>query len=211
MPYALVALLVLIAFAIFAGCRREAAPDDSDSASTRSAPAAPGSKAAIERRLRDLSRSPAPTELTPGAMCYETAMPPPRVEFVCDVCGEKTLYPWEGPGEWPLGVVETVEWDLPTGRRLVTQIHDLNVALDSTEFCHACSPNTTEPRLVLVVTYPDGTVQRTRGVESEDLRLVLELLSGSAVHDGDQGGETPLKQHLPRLEQLLGVSLAGED
>ncbi len=213
MPYILIAIVVVFAFVVLAGCQREPTSSDSGSTPTDSAKPmspGPGSKADIERRLRELARAPAPAELSPGAMCYEMAMPPERAEYVCVVCGEKTLYPTGDEDEEPFGVLAALEWELATCRRLLSKIQHLDVALDETEFCHACSPTATEPQLALVITYHDGTTHRTAGVRTDDLLLLVDLSSGSDVHHGEQDGETPLKQHLPRLEQLLGVSLAGE-
>ena len=42
-----------------------------------------------------------------GAMCYDMCMPPPVTEYVCPVCGEKTLYPVpEGHWSTPLNSLE---------------------------------------------------------------------------------------------------------
>ena len=46
----------------------------------------------LENRLKKLAESEPPKELFMGAMCYDMAAPPARVEYVCPDCGEKTFY-----------------------------------------------------------------------------------------------------------------------
>jgi hypothetical protein len=211
MPYVLIAVLVLLTALVFAGCRKPSAPDNPSPTSGISSTAAPlgsGSRAEIEARLKVLARGPAPTELSMGAMCYEMAAPPLRAEYVCPHCGEKTLYAY-GDEQYP--AVSAVDSDLPGCRRLLPDVKGLTVTLDESAFCHTCSPEITDPRLVLVVTYPDGTSQRTEGVTPEDVQLLVEFTSGRDKHSGAQDGELPLKDYLPRLEKLLGVTLPEDE
>ena len=49
------------------------------------------SQTRINEMLEKLETTQAP-EPRMGAMCYDMAGPPNRVEYVCPVCGEKTLY-----------------------------------------------------------------------------------------------------------------------
>lgn len=46
----------------------------------------------LRRRLEDLARSEPPTDLSHGAMCYEMTGPPEVAEYLCPVCGQKTMY-----------------------------------------------------------------------------------------------------------------------
>jgi hypothetical protein len=162
----------------------------------------------VRKRLLKLSEGKAPENLFMGAMCYEMALPPDRVEYTCPTCGAKTLYASgkEDKGAriyWRMGFFE---WDLLACRRIVTQIKNLKITLVESQFCAKCSPDVENPVLVLLVHY-DGEEEphRVEDVALEDLQLLSEFLSGRKKHEGDFGVETPLKDHLERLEQLLGI------
>jgi hypothetical protein len=49
----------------------------------------------LRRRLEELARSEPPRDLSPGAMCYSMMGPPAVAEYVCLLCGQKTLYALE--------------------------------------------------------------------------------------------------------------------
>ncbi len=55
-----------------------------------------------------------------------------------------------------------------------------------------------------MIKHPDGRGVRTEGVTDVDLQLLNEFLSGKLTHEGAAGRETPLKEQLPRIRQLLG-------
>jgi len=158
---------------------------------------AEGTRASVRERLRELAAAPAPTNLSMGAMCYKPAAHPQSAEYVCPRCGEKTVYTTEQ--------ATVVLWELPAMRRLVTQVPNLTVTLDEYEFCRHCSPNTIDPRTAIVVQFTgDWTGHVTEGVSTDDLELLKDFMSGSDKHIGSEGRQTPLKDHLDRLEQLLG-------
>jgi len=205
MHYLLIALTVAVLALVVAACRQETKPGSSGAASPVAArvATAPGSRADIAARLATLAREPAPTDLSPGAMCYKMAGPPDRAEYICPVCGEKTLYASSEDGNDRVARAGT---EVPDCRRLVSEIRGLSLRLDETEFCEKCRPGTAAPRLFLVVTWPDGQEHRTESVTSADLSLLLEFTSGARKHDEGASGETPLRDHLPRLTKLLGVA-----
>lgn len=162
----------------------------------------------IEKNLKKLKKTPAPENLSPGAMCYEVAAPPQRLEYVCPDCGEKTLYAmkeYETPGDRDLDwqTSQLLEWELQTCRQYIKQIKlKINAELIEKPFCMHCSPDAVKPVLELKIIYPDK-VHSVQGINSDDLKLILEFLEGKFVHKGAQDAETPLKEHLERLEQLL--------
>lgn len=160
----------------------------------------PGSeREVLTKRLQELSVQPAPTDLKPGAMCYKPAGPPEQTEYVCPACKEKTLYA-------NVVVVAVLQRDLEACRRLVKEIKGLKVELDESRFCRKCHPEVKDPKLGLVVRYPgQPEPHRVWGVTSDDLRLIAEFLSGKNKHVSANEGETPIKDHLKRLEELLGV------
>ncbi len=175
---------------------------------------APGSRADIAARLAAIARDPAPTDLAEGAMCYDSVGPPVRAEYVCPTCGEKTLY---ASIPDPSRRVSRGGMEADACRRLLSEVRGLKVRLDESELCEKCRPGVASPRLALVVAYPDGREHRTEDIGAADLALLVEFTSGARKHAGDpnsaggRDGETPLKDHLPRLTALLGVKPAGGD
>ena len=49
-------------------------------------------RAAVRAMLKRLADAPPPTKLAVGAMCYVVSPAPPRVDYICPKCGERTLY-----------------------------------------------------------------------------------------------------------------------
>jgi hypothetical protein len=171
----------------------------------------------LARKLRELASRPPPKDLeTVVAMCYKMAAPPETAEYVCPVCHEKTLYGLPSTGAKDLNAgtsraVWVLERELDSCRRLVKEIKGLAVELDESQFCRKCSPNVKEPALGLVVRYSgQKTAYRVWGVTADDLLLLNEFLSGKDRHAGGRDEQTPMKSHLERLEELLGVKLKAD-
>lgn len=169
----------------------------------------------IREMLKKLSDSPPPKKLSAGAMCYSMAAPPQVGTFICPKCGERTLYD-ESEKAPPLdraekGTARLVEWEVPACRRQIAAIRKLvgdSVTLDESQFCRKCSPNTTSPKLVLHVAYKgEKKTVDIDNVDCDDLCILHDLFSGKLTAEGDQGREYPLKDRLPRLQELLGVKL----
>jgi len=159
----------------------------------------PFTKKSIHDRLVSLSKKPAPKELKMGAMCYEMAAPPQRVEYVCPKCGAKTLY--------ASNYVGTIE-DISSCRSQVESFKGLNAKLDESEFCKKCRPKIKDPQLCLEINYADDEkVHRTCNVTDTDMQLIAEFLSGSNVHKTFYDAQEPLKDYMERLETLLDIKL----
>jgi predicted RNA-binding Zn-ribbon protein involved in translation (DUF1610 family) len=76
-------------------------------------------RAAVRAMLKRLADAPPPTKLAVGAMCYVVSPAPPRVDYICPKCGERTLYDsskvaTEKP--YDMGIAWTVERELPQCR-----------------------------------------------------------------------------------------------
>lgn len=156
------------------------------------------SRAQIERMLQTLQQQKAPKP-TMGAMCYDMAGPPPTADYVCPVCGQKTVYSTD---------TSFIAWELDGCRRefeQMTKIGDLKMALDESSFCAQCSLNATRHELVLNITYSDGTTHSAGGIHRSDLRMLTYFFKGSLSFKGLQDGTKPLKDQIPRLRELLGV------
>jgi hypothetical protein len=156
------------------------------------------SRAQIEKMLQNLQQQKAPKP-TMGAMCYDMAGPPPTADYVCPVCGQKTVYSKD---------TSFVTWELGACRREfepMIKTGDLNMVLDESSFCSNCSPNADKHELVLKITYSDGTTHSAGGINQTDLRMITYFLKGSLSFKGLQDGTEPLKDQIPRLRELLGI------
>lgn len=203
--------MILIAMSL-SGCGGSD-DDDTQPAPTKTSSAAKktddapkvGSKADVLNSLKKLADADPPKKLQPGAMCYEMAAPPDRLEYVCPTCSEKTLYITPKTGS---GMVEFLDRDLGSCRHLVKQVKGLKVSLDESAFCKKCKPNAKKQALTLIVTYNDTkSPNRVSPIDSGDLKLLVAFTQGKLVVSDDYDFESPLKKQIKRLEHLLGVSL----
>ena len=137
-------------------------------------------------------------EPTMGAMCYAPMMIPDTVEYICPVCGEKTVY---GYGDtWFLS------YGIGTCREDVSFIDGsdmLDATLDETGYCSSCSPDVESPAMRLTIRYPDGT-EVTSEVTPFDLTILKGFLSGELFYVTDNDGTEPLLPHAERIRELLG-------
>jgi len=189
------AVAVVLSAAIFlVGCGKTAPPT--------AQPPAPVVQAtspeheALRQRLRRLAVSDPPPELSPGAMCYAAAGTPGRFDYVCPTCHAKTLVASDARSSQTPDEIEAC-------RRMVREIEGLDVLFLETGFCDFCFPDAKERSLDLVVRHPDGLSHRVQGITSDDLTLIAEFLAGKKKHVGERGSETPLKDHISRLQELL--------
>jgi hypothetical protein len=163
------------------------------------APTPPLTREQLDERLKKLAETPAPTGLSFGAKCYDQARPPDTTVFICPRDGSRTDYSKDAQ------VAHRV-FGLPSLHRAAVMIPGLSASIDDSEFCRACTPRApADPRPVLVVKLPEGGEARTRGVTAEDLKVLREFAEGSLKHEGDTGRESPLKDLLPRIREMLGV------
>jgi hypothetical protein len=201
--------LVLVALLVFVtlGSRARAAEPAPAAKPPSEQKAAPMKTAGLTRqqiaaKLAELSKKEPPTRLSPGAECYKPSMPKESEEYLCPRCGARTHY----SNNYDVAYLIR---SLPAAREALKKIQGLEASLDESSLCQKCRGAATgTPSVALIVKYADGTTQRTRGITAEDLRLVSELLEGKDVHAGAQDMESPLKDHLARLQELLGVTPA---
>lgn len=135
-----------------------------------------------------------------GAMCYAPTSEPESAEYICPVCGEKTVY--NNYQTWFLGR------ELYEARRLAELIDDsteFSVVLDETLYCDYCSEEDgTDPSLVLRVTNDDGLETANR-VTLTDLRMLDSFLQGRLYWVTSNDGQQPLREHGERMAELLGI------
>lgn len=153
-------------------------------------------------QLLERLESEDPPDRVMGAMCYAAMAYPEVAEYICPVCGEKTLY----------SGYETamIEWQLQGMRRMAENIDDMTdfpVMLDETQFCHFCSggdiPN---PSLVLRVMRSDS-MEIENTVSSTDLSMLESFLQGNLYYFTSNDSQEPLREHADRLRQLLGFPM----
>jgi len=170
---------------------------DEESVSATAAVLAKMSKGEMKKLLKALEESAKP-ETQVGAMCYMPAPWSSRAEYVCPICGEKTLYLED--------MARVVDEELGTCRRLLRSMpHHEAMMLDESTFCRKCRPEGIEPKLALTIRYDDGTTNVVSGVSSDDLKLLKAALKGESYIDGP-GVQRIVNDELSRLRTLLGVN-----
>ncbi len=133
-----------------------------------------------------------------GAMCYKVATPPPRVEYVCPICGEMTLYP-----EFTSVPIDNIAYL----RTLVKKITKIDVILDESQLCQKCNPNAEDRVVCLNVKtekLPEG--KRTCNIHEDDINLLYDYSEGHTTHTYIVG-TFPIKKFKSRLEELLGYKI----
>ncbi len=209
MPWLIALILVAGGLCLAGLAMRAQAPDGQGPVTV--AKVSNASNAEIERMLRKIETSPTPPITKMGAMCYDMALPTPVTEYVCPVCGEKTLYPvgdklWGTPVN---GLEELRKLQIQANKQ--ARKREAAVTLDERQFCRKCLPDfTNTPQAVLVVELPDGQEQRTERFSETDLLMLKDFFAGKRITTWVNDAEMPLKNDLPRLRELLGMN-AGEE
>lgn len=136
-----------------------------------------------------------------GAMCYRVATLPEVVEYVCPVCGEKTVYP-EGYAPSSLQDLEETRAEFAA----LDAVTEIDISLDETPLCGCCGAADSlsdTPRIV--VRYPDGSEYVTT-LAGNDLQVLRGFLSGGLSWETDTDGLLPIKPHLERIRTILGLA-----
>ncbi len=144
-----------------------------------------------------------PPESVMGAMCYSPRMEPASAEYICPVCGEKTLYDYSYSA--------FIDWELAGCRRLAESINmntDFEVSLDERPFCDFCSPDyDDESRTILLRVVYDNGDEIVNSVSISDLGMLDSFLQGNLFYLTSNDGQYPLKDHADRLRTLLGFEV----
>ncbi len=154
----------------------------------------------INLLLARLENEEAP-EVVQGAMCYRVAGPPSVAEYICPVCGEKTIYDDDQTG--------FIEFRLETARRLAESINtstEFDVILDEALYCSHCSEASTENAcLILRVRTAEGE-DISNTVSVTDLRMLDSFLKGELSWVTETDSRIPLRENADRMRRLLGLS-----
>lgn len=163
----------------------------------------PMNKKEIEEKLKILAKSeaPDPQSLKVGAMCYAPSRLPPTIDYICPVCGEKTIY--------TLRQDYNIIKNLPQSRSIAKALNSYGITIDESSFCAKCRKNDTEnPTINLIIKYTDQPEPRIiKGISLNDLVILQEFLNDKKIHKGANDREEPLKKYTDRLSYLLGIEL----
>ncbi len=162
------------------------------------------SRSELIEKMSVLAKKEAPKELSQGAMCYKVAVTPSRAEYICPVCHHKTIYT-DNTGL-------ALNRELSTCRSLAESMIEIECRLDESEFCRKCTPDLKEePQLCIITRYKEETREnRVCGIHDEDLIVLREFFDGKLTHSDDYDYETPLKNKLTRISQLLLIEIPSE-
>lgn len=141
-----------------------------------------------------------PPEPVFGAMCYEMMAAPAVAEYICPVCGEKTLYE-----DYRTAFIE---WELEGARRLAESIDaatDFQVILDETLYCDFCSEGSDEDPALLLRVIPEEGEETVNRVSLTDLRKLNSFLNGRLYWTTDNDGHEPLQGDADKIRELLGL------
>lgn len=164
------------------------------------------SKKQIDQKLKRLSETPAPTNLSFGAMCYEmVAVDTKNHEYVCPLCGEKTVYK-KDKDKTRFFYIDGLLWNLEACRKEIQTVRGINIKLDEKQFCSHCSPKIERPELYLLVNIAgQSDTTRISAISFTDIQLIREFLEDKLIHRTDNDGETPLIENIARIKELLGI------
>ena len=151
----------------------------------------------LDEMLARLERDSVP-EPTMGAMCYSPMALPDSAEYVCQVCGERTLYGWEQAYFLQIEINQCREI-----AGIIDSSDLLDAVLDESAFCSHCSPGVEHPSMRLVVRYEDGS-EVVNDVTLQDLMVLRGFLSGELYYTGERESTEPLRPQVDRIRQLLG-------
>ncbi|MCL1909735.1 MAG: hypothetical protein FWG05_02235 [Kiritimatiellaeota bacterium] len=155
----------------------------------------------VDKLLAEIAAQPEPVlDKIWSAMCYEMMAPPERAEYVCPICGAKTIHVKDA--------AETVAWTLENHRYFLEEVvkFGLDASLDERAFCETCRKESGLENGSLDV-YLDvrmnGKIAHTL-LEENDWDKLTAFLEGTNVWK-NMDGEYPLKPELPRIRKLLGI------
>lgn len=152
----------------------------------------------IKARLDQLEKAER-YEVVQSAMCYDVAMPPNRVDYLCPKCGARTVYS-DFHKNYILELTAARREVQPLNTRLAVVGAQIRISLDETALCSRCSKGKTGSYALFVTTDRKGVAHRADLVQPEAIYQLLCLFQGKRY-----AGLTPLSEVAPKLRQLLGM------
>lgn len=135
--------------------------------------------------LARLEREEAPAPVF-GAMCYGPMAMPQVADYICPLCGEKTIY--------ETNQAPFILWELPAARRLAESINqstEFSVVLDETQFCSFCSTEDAEYPALFLRVNTDQNTETVNRVTVDDLRKLDSFLQGNLYWLTSNDGQEP--------------------
>jgi hypothetical protein len=153
------------------------------------------------QKMALLAQKKVPDELSQGAMCYKTAATPNRAEYICPVCGHKTIY-----NDY---MAVFINRDLQECRSIAASLTEIECKLDESQFCQKCHPEVNGSPDLCITTHYKGEEKENRacGINREDMELLQEFLNNKVTHWDDYDYETPLKDKMEIISNLLGIDI----
>jgi len=204
MPYWIIAMVLLVSASVLAS----STPRARTSGGERGSPF-PGKGISV-RKMMGMSRTDVETMLESieegeepdpvmGAMCYEMVAGPSVIEYICPICGERTLYD-DYAAVWKVEELFSVRSLFDS----LSVLADMDLSLDETGFCVQCGGQVAEPSPILIAAFEDSD-PCSSAVSSEDLRLLIGFFSGETWYETFNDGRMPIRPELPRVRRLLGM------
>ena len=153
----------------------------------------------IDKLLAEVAKKPAPKAESVFAMCYVMDFLPERAEYVCPVCGAKTIH--------VKGSVSDVN-SLGYHRSSLEKVKKLGLdaSLDERALCETCREEVGLKEVaadVYLNVRINGRISRTL-LKRNDWAKLIAFLEGKNSYESD--GTKPLKPELPRIRELLGLA-----
>jgi hypothetical protein len=156
------------------------------------------SREEVKQLLDELANKKVKEELNMGASCYAPRAIEDSAEYICPVCGEKSIYTYSQ--------AEFIIHEIPTCRQKAARFGTTTLKLDETQFCRKCRPDSiAQPRLCLVTKLEGQEPVRTCGVYATDLVILTDFFEGHNLYKTFNDGEVALKESIPRIKELLGI------
>lgn len=155
-------------------------------------------RAAWEKQLEELAKNPAPEKLRMGAMCYSRFIG--RVDnYTCPDCMGTHYVARKGRQ------LQRLVGDLPLFRKLALEVKELGlpIVLDEKLLCINCARNA--KKRFLRWRFTNGEEEIVTEFDTFDCYILKAFAAKKDIVTGPQGRETPLKNYLPRLRELLGL------
>jgi len=164
------------------------------------------SKKQIEDKLNYLAKTPPPTDLSFGAMCYSVIITAfGQSTYICPICGERTIYNvnfLNKNKDW----LNAIAMELESYRREVEKINGINIRLDESQLCGHCSPKVEKPEFSLLINVGGESDTTTlRKITDSDIRKIKEFLDGKLIYRTENDFEFPLVNDIEWLKQLFKV------
>jgi hypothetical protein len=162
-------------------------------------------KCQVEDMLRKIESNPKSISVI-RAGCYVWVSFDDPAEYICPVCGHKTIY----DKKYYIFSNDQLNAIKRTFEEFKSK-SPLEVSLDYSSLCGYCNRNAKQRGIFLEVTYGDGSKSKADIDGEQDFRAILALLEGknAITYEGENIQEA-LKQKSTHLRKLLGLPKAEE-